>query len=91
MRTFTPFSNVGLGHNQKILKLQTQLDAKQALVFEIEHLKGNLKVLKHMEKGGYGNYEKGGGYTTIIKRKGRRVWIFRCNEPNSSREGRQKQ
>lgn len=34
--------------DRRLLQLQTQLDAKQAVELEIEKLKGNLNVMKHM-------------------------------------------
>lgn len=34
--------------NRRLLQLQTQLDAKQAVELEIQQLKGNLNVMKHM-------------------------------------------
>ncbi|KAK4491390.1 hypothetical protein RD792_002133 [Penstemon davidsonii] len=38
--------------NRKMIELEKQLDAKQALDLEIERLKGNLQVVKHMEVAG---------------------------------------
>lgn len=34
--------------DRRVLQLQTQLDAKQAVQLEIEQLRGNLNVVKHM-------------------------------------------
>lgn len=76
--------------HRKILYLEKQLDAKQAVELEIEQLRGNLNVVKHM--GDEGDMEVLKKVDTILKelrdKEGELAYLEKMNQDLITQEHR---